>query len=247
MSPRFLHDFTRPNKLLLGMALGLMALMATSVLRYQRWARQYWSTDVAGASSEVFDLREGCFRSSGGECTPLAEGLVRAETDSISTMAPTVPYELTEHEDALRFVPHRLDLTWFSARERRFYRGSFILPQARIDSLFAAIKNGTDTTGWCFYRQPRDYDALPAQTEPGLVLSVRLGRGGQVRLDVLNGRYGQYARPVALASFQATPYLPTWPTPDRAPYQAASPAAYRDSLVAHLDSTQQALIRQPVP
>jgi hypothetical protein len=180
----------------------------------------------------LFALLEGGFTSSGGEPTPLAEGLVRAETDSIYSGGPSFPYELAEDEDALRLVPRRLAVAWFSVRERRFYRGSFALPQARIDSLFARYKDRTDTTGWRFYR---------------LVLSVRLGPGGQLSVAVLDAVTGQYARPAVLARFRAAAYQPAWGKWPYAPYGAKSTKQYLDSLVSHLDSTHRALLRQPIP
>ncbi|TPG65860.1 DUF2931 family protein [Hymenobacter nivis] len=245
--PRFLRDFTWVNKLLLALAAIQVALMVAPVLRYQRWARQYWSTDAAGATDGVFDLLDGNFTSSGGDYTPLATGLVRAEADSIDSAGPAFPYQLTEHEDALRPVPRRLAVAWFSARERRFYRGAFTLPRARIDSLFAKYKDRTDTTGWHFYRQPRDYDALPAETEPGLVLSVQLSHGGKLSVAVLEASPKQYARPVVLARFQAAAYQPAWGQWRYAPYGAKNTQQYVDSLVSHLDSTQRMLSRRPLP
>lgn len=243
--PRFLRDFTWVNKLLLALAVLQVALMAAPVLRYQRWARQYWSTDAVGTSGGLFALLDGSFTAP-GDYAPLALGSVRVEADSISSAGPS-PYELTEHEDALRRVPRQLDVAWFSLRERRFYRGTFTLPRARIDSLFALYKDRTDTTGWRFYRQPRDYDALPAETEPGLVLSVQLGYGGKLSVAVLDAVPGHYARPTVLARFQAAAYRPAWNKMPYAPYEAKNTKQYLDSLVSHLDSTQRALLRRPIP
>ena len=83
--------------------------------------------------------------------------------------------------------------------------------------------------------------SLP-ETEPGLVLSVQLGYGGKLSVAVLDAFAGHYARPTVLARFQ-----PAWSPLPLAPYGAKNTQQYLDSLVSHLDSTQRALLRRPIP
>lgn len=246
--PQFFRDFTWVNKLMLVLALVTAGFIVEPKLAYRGWQRQYWGTDVCGAPTDRFVLVEGAFRTVGGEYVPLYRGnpWVRLTTDSVYSAGPSsvyYPSSDSDDEKALRLPPRNLRVAWFAWGENCFYQGEFTLPEARIDSLCAAYRQRTDTTGWYFYRQPRDYDALPEPMEPGFVLSVRFETGGRLRLDVLEAHNQTYAQPVLLAYYHAAPFRPKWQPVDWAMLRARSLPAYLDSLVARLDSTGRADLR----
>ena len=246
--PRFFRDFTWANKLLLGLAVATAGFIVAHKLAYRGWQRQYWSTDVCGEPTDRFALLNGGFDCDGDRYVSLYndDTWVRLVSDSVAAFGPDNAYYPSlkgSDENAFRLPPRTLEITWYSWRENHFYQGTFTLPAARIDSLCAAYRAHIDSTGWYFHRQPRNYDALPAETEPGFLLSVRLETGGHLRVEVLEPQNRQYARPITLARYQATPFQPRWQPDDWQLHRARSLPAYRDSLINQLDSTGRAELR----
>lgn len=237
---RFFRDFNRVNKLLLALAVVAAGLIAQPKLVYRGWQRQYWGVGVCSQQKNMFTLLSGALILSDDYILPLDENRLKFDDITPFCQPCEESYPLSYREETnFLLPPNTLYLEWASLSERRFYRGTFSLPKARIDSLFARYQAHPDTT-WHFDREPREYDPvdMSSTTVGGLVLEVQLGIGGRVSLNVLVPTADQQGHvEKELAHFQATSYQPAWreePTYEYYFY-AKTPQAYLDTLVSRID------------
>lgn len=238
--PVFFRDFTWANRLLVGLAVGLLSFMGAKRLAERGWQRQYWRVGVCSPQKNMFTLLSGDLILDDDYALPLDEDRLKFD-DTTPICQPCENFSLGYRQETnVLLPPATLDLAWASLSERRFYRGTFGLPKARIDSLFARYRANPDTT-WRFDREPREYD--PADMSPatvgGLVLVVQIGVGGRVSLNVLVPTADQQGHvEQELAHFQATPYQPAWREESTYEYYfyAKTPQAYLDTLVSRIDS-----------
>jgi len=92
--------------------------------------------------------------------------------------------------DPMKPVPERLDITWFSYTEDKFYTGAFALPQKAMADLFAAGLPADRLTG-----KPIGYDRIIVGMAPGGLVVVWMAAGPEV---------------VEVASFQAQDSTVAW-------------------------------------
>ena len=223
--PRFFRDFTWVNRGLLVVLGLLLGIPVSEKLAYRGWQRQYWRVGLCSRPADVLTLLSGDLVMDNQTGLPLDPNELDPYRNPLCPSCEDY-YWLDSKEKAFLLPPTTLRLEWASLVERRFYRGEFLLPKARIDSLFAR------------------YKAMPApsQLSLGLTLVVKLAARGRVSLGVLvptPDKQGEDSTSIReLASFQATPYQPDWhekATYERF-YQAKTPQAYLDTLVSRIDS-----------
>ena len=253
--PRFFRDFTWANKLLMGLSLLLLGQVAASKLAYRSWQRQYWGVSVCSQQESALTLLAGSLVLADGSYRPLDEDLMKVD-DQNPLCASCEQFYPSTYSESSSFLlpPDSLRLEWASLPERRFYRGAFCLPKARIDSVFAHYQAHPDTT-WRFAREPREYDPNGGapRTESGLMLAVRLGAGGRVSVSVLlttpSPQGGIDFQWKELAHFQAVAYQPAWR--DEAAYDfyfhARTPRVFLDSLAGRIDSAGYFRVRRWQP
>jgi hypothetical protein len=195
----FWQKLTRATRLLGLLFLALAALNLWQLAAYRPWGRLPLRLSYVDAYGYPVYSDSTEFLAGGQRLTEFDESF-RGVTDS--SQHSTQPHLLGNWvsdvgvEGRPLRIPTQLRVDYTSLAEGRSYRGLFALPQRRLDSLLAAVR-----------QRPERYRTLYTPGEQrGLELRAGLAPGGVVLVQLLGQQYQ-----AEVARFQARPYPTSWP------------------------------------
>lgn len=125
------------NRIYIGIACCLLVFAIFNVINYQTWSRYYYGATAIAPALYPVSVRECNFTTADNNDD------VFVGTEDINKFNTTWDSggDFLQLRDK-RLLPEKLNISYFSYRDRKFYKGSFNLPTKRIEQIFKlAIRN----------------------------------------------------------------------------------------------------------
>lgn len=239
------RDLSGINKGMSGLALAMGLFLLYSPLAYRKWQRQYWAGVVIDEPNYPARLVVGSLVPANGEEVQIQDP-GNDDNSKSSSDGKYLNYNWNFDEwlaASFQLPPRQLQLTWASIPERRFYRGTFPLPAARVDSVFSLAATSPAWRGSFATLASKRYNEIYLDSlVHGPTVVVRPGRGGRVRVW-LAGRDTLHV--VRLGDFQAQSFQPHWDKEPPYVSDNVTPADYWQELTETEKNTEHIIPSMP--
>ena len=156
----------RINKFFIVVAICFLGLSVYNVLSYRGWNRYFYDTTAIAPENYPVSIRECHF------ITADDDDDVYVKTNDVNDQNSkwTSEGDFLELRDK-RLLPEKLFISYFSYREKRFYKGTFTLPTKTIEQIFEeAIRNKKTERHYSYDGQNRGLSFTVGVANNGYVL-----------------------------------------------------------------------------